>query len=409
MSAPTKSISKNSQMTQPDRLQLLIEHCAGAPIQTGNEVTRLLNGDEIFPAMLAAIESANKTIEFLTFVYWTGDVAKRFADALAKKAREGVTVRILLDAFGCIKIDSDWVEEMRDAGCELRWFRPLKWYSPTKTARRTHRKILICDRLTGFTGGVGIAAEWEGNARDSDEWRDSHFKVRGPAICGLFAAFLHNWNETEGSWDERWLKPCPASDANEYPNHDQSKPAGNQAVQVVCGSSTHGWSNIATAMQIVIRACQKRLYITTGYFQPDEPTQKLLIEAVERGVEVIILHVNEKQSDKTAAHRAGQASYPSLLEGGVKIFEFQPTMLHAKIFIADSMAWIGSANFNQRSMRHDEEVVLTSSDDQLIEQLLVDFHHDCSRSKAITLNDWQQRSWWHKLTAKILTFWSRHL
>lgn len=399
----------HSTKTSPDRLQLLIEHCAGAPIQTGNDVVRLKNGVEIFPAMLAAIETASKTIEFLTFVYWTGDIAERFAEALARKAREGVTVRILLDAFGCIKIDSDWVEQMREAGCELRWFRPLKWYSPTKTARRTHRKILICDRLTGFTGGVGIAAEWQGDARTADEWRDSHFRVRGPAICGLFAAFLHNWNETEGSWDKRWLQPCPAIDEEEYANHDQPSPIEDQSVQVICGSSTHGWSNIATAMQIVMRGCQERLYITTGYFQPDAPTKQLLVDAVKRGVDVIILHVSEQQSDKAAAHRAGQAQYSYLLEGGVKIYEFQPTMLHAKIFIADSMAWIGSANFNQRSMRHDEEVVLTSSYDQLVEQLLEDFQEDCSRSKRITLEDWRQRSWWHKFTAKILTIWSRHL
>lgn len=386
--------------TNSNRLQLLIEHCAGAPITTGNDVARLKNGVEIFPAMLAAIHAAKESIEFLTFVYWTGDIADQFAEAMAEKAREGLTVRILLDAFGAFKIKASLLKMLKEAGCEVEWFRPLKWYSPTKIMRRTHRKILICDRTVGFTGGVGIASEWNGDARNHDEWRDSHFRVHGPAVCGLFAAFLHNWNETNGSWDNRWFQPCPAAT-----NHTT---IDNHAVQVICGSSTHGWSDIATTMQIILRSCHKRLYITTGYFQPDEAARQLLMAAVERGVEVIILHTDEAHTDKWFAHRAGQAVYQELLQAGVKIMEYQTTMLHAKVIIADDVILVGSANFNQRSMRHDEEVILTSSDEKLVATLAEDFKQDCAQSQAVKLTDWQQRSWWHKFTARVWLLFARH-
>ena len=191
------------------------ETLLGVRFGGGNAVRLLRNGDEIFPAMLRAIDAAEHRIEFLTFVYWTGDIAQQFADALSAKAREGVTVRVLLDAFGAKKMPERWVKQMQAAGVSVRWFRPLRLLKPWSWDNRTHRKVLVCDQQIGFTGGVGIAREWEGNARHPGECRETHLEIRGPAVQQLAGAFWDNWLETEPNdgppLDRAWrprLKPA---------------------------------------------------------------------------------------------------------------------------------------------------------------------------------------------------------
>ena len=316
-----------------------LEGVMGIPFSHGNKITPLRNGDAIFPAMLRAIEAARESICFLTFVYWKGAIADRFARALADAARRGVEVYVLLDAFGAAPMDKEQVRSMADAGVQVAWFRPLWTWRLWRIDHRTHRKILVCDGDVGFTGGVGIAAEWEGDARNPDEWRDTHFKVEGPAVHPLRAAFLGNWLEAG-----RPLGPI----VDEIPDAEWK---GDVLVQVIRAGSAVGWSDIATLMRLLIVRARRSLRITTAYFVPDQGARKLLCEAVGRGVEVDIM-IPGQHIDKRFVQLASQAEFGPLLEAGVRLWRYQRTMLHAKVITADDVVGcIGSANFNQRSMR----------------------------------------------------------
>src|SRR5688572_2837278 len=171
----------------------------GPPLTTGNQVDTLLNGDQIFPAMLEAIRSARRTITFETYIYWSGNVGKAFADALSERARSGVKVHILIDWVGSQKMDEALMQQMRDAGAEIHKYHPPRWYNLNRLNNRTHRKILVVDGQVGFTGGVGIADEWSGNAQDKDHWRDTHYRVAGPAVAHMQAAFVDNWLKVSGA------------------------------------------------------------------------------------------------------------------------------------------------------------------------------------------------------------------
>ncbi|MDQ3030384.1 MAG: phospholipase D-like domain-containing protein, partial [Actinomycetota bacterium] len=189
-------MNQQQRSTRLRRYRRTLEGLVGVPATEGNQVDVLRNGDEIFPAMLQAIREATSTVDITTYVYWTGDIAKHFAKALSDRSRDGVRVRVLLDAVGAHAMSAELGEQMKDAGCHLEWFRPPTTWKVWETNNRTHRKVLICDEEVAFIGGVGIAKEWEGDARNPEEWRDTHLRVRGPAVDGLRAAFVGNWAET---------------------------------------------------------------------------------------------------------------------------------------------------------------------------------------------------------------------
>ena len=362
------------------RYRRALEGLLGVPATEGNHVDVLRNGDEIFPAMLDAIGGAEQTIDFATYVYWTGDIADRFAAACCARAKAGVRVRILLDAVGAYAMDRQLVTSMEEAGCHVEWFRP-----PTSVQRvrqidhRTHRKVLICDEEIAFTGGVGIAEEWEGDARDPSEWRDTHIRVRGPAVDGLRAAFVSNWAETgQPLFDE----------ADRFP--DQPQP-GPSLVQVVRAEAGYGWGEMATVMAALLQLVQHQLRITTAYFVPDERFVELLQDAARRGVEVDVL-VPGRYADKRIVQAAGQADYAPLLEAGVRIWEYQRTMLHAKVLTADGVvACVGSANFDQRSMGGNDEANLVVLDDDVVAELDDHFASDLALSERIDPHEWSKR------------------
>jgi cardiolipin synthase len=358
-----------------------LEGVIGVPATEGNQVDALVNGDQIFPAMLEAIGDATRTIDLLTFVYWRGGIGTRFADALADKAGSGVRVRVLLDAWGASSIDPDLVSKMEDAGVRLRWFRPLRRLQPTKVNHRTHRKVMIVDEATGFTGGVGIADEWCGDARNEDEWRDTHFRVRGPAVDGLRAAFLDNWLETDPEVFDASI--------DRFPDQPQSGPA---VIQCVRGASEVGWSDISTLLLTLLQLARDRIRITTAYFVPDDELIECLNAASDRGVTVEIL-LPGPHGDKRFVQLAGQAVYEELLEHGVRIWHYQPTMLHAKIMTVDGLvANVGSANFNARSTELDEEINLVALDPDLVGLLDRQFDADLERSEQIQPGRWEDRS-----------------
>lgn len=357
-----------------------LEEAMGISFVPGNRVRVLRNGLQIFPPMLEAIRQAHRYVEFVSYVYWTGQIAEKFAHALADKAREGVAVRVLLDSYGAKPMPQELIEVMDSAGVEIRWFRPLGRLKLWKNDHRTHRKLLICDGRVGFTGGVGIAKEWQGDARYPQEWRDTHFQVEGPVVRHLRAAFLGNWSEAGGR----------IRDLNCSPDGVNSS-VGSSDIQVVRSNTSVGWSDITTIMHTLIEMAGESLNISTAYFVPDEQSMELLIQAARRGVKVRFLvpgpHINH-----TLCQLAGQHEYKPLLEAGIAIRQYQPTMLHTKIITVDGMlSCIGSANFNQRSLRKDDEVCMLVHDRETPAILNEHFEEDYAQGKPIENEGWSNR------------------
>ncbi|MFJ7017726.1 phosphatidylserine/phosphatidylglycerophosphate/cardiolipin synthase family protein [Streptomyces sp. NPDC101117] len=380
---PAPSPEQDRPSAAEDRKQRLrrrLERLIGVAATEGNTLVPLRNGDEIFPAMLGAIRGAEHTIDMMTFVYWKGQIARDFAVALADRARAGVRVRLLLDGFGAKEIEGRLLKLMSSAGVQIAWFRKPVWLSPFKQNHRCHRKALVVDEHTAFTGGVGIAEEWCGDARNPSEWRDTHVQVRGPAVDGVAAAFAQNWAEChEELFDER----------DRFTEHPQE---GSSVVQVVRGSASIGWQDMQTLIRVMLTSAEERFRLATAYFAPDDYFVDLLCRTAERGVRVEIL-LPGPHTDQRACQLAGQQHYTRLLEAGVHIRQYQPTMMHAKIITVDSVAaLIGSTNFNRRSMDHDEEVMLAVLDEDFTATLDQDFEADLEKSVEIDLRRWRRRA-----------------
>jgi len=376
----------------PARTRRLFEEAIGAPFSEGNRILRLKNGDRIFPSMLDAIRRAERSVELLTYVYWRGDIAVRFAEALAEKARQGVAVRVLLDAWGAAPMSRDLIATMEAGGVVVRWFRPLRPLRLGQAMRRTHRKVLVVDGRVGFTGGVGIAHEWCGDARDPGEWRDTHFRVRGPAVRGLRAAFYGNW--AEAVMGEEGASDLPEALAD---GEDVGEAPGTAAVQVVRSSASHGWSDVAAMTDVAIASARRSLRIGTAYFTPDEATVARLVAAAGRGVAVEIM-LPWPHTDVRISQLAGARAFTPLLRAGVRIQVFQPTMYHAKVLLLDeAISIVGSANFNRRSAWQDEEVCLVCLDPALAGALARDWEEDLRRCRPIELARWRRRGAWPRL------------
>lgn len=361
------------------RLRRTLESLTGIAFTEGNRVTVLRNGDRIFPAMLEAIDGAQHSVDLMTYVYWKGEIATRFADALSEAARRGVRVRLLIDAVGGLQIERGLVNRMSDAGVHVEWFRKPWLNSPLKQNHRCHRKVLVVDEEIAFTGGVGIAEEWTGDARNSGEWRDTHVEVRGPAVDGLRAAFVQNW--AEGGRDLY-------DEGDRFPQQPQS---GATVAQVVRGSASIGWDDLQSTFRVMLDSATERLSLATAYFAPDDFFLERLCAAARRGVQVDLL-LPGPGADKRVCQLASEAVYDRLSSCGVQVWNFQPAMMHAKIMVVDGMAAVvGSSNFNRRSLDHDEEVVLVMLDDAVAARLTEDFDADLERSELIDLTRWRNR------------------
>lgn len=376
--APRKEPGRPAQ-ERKQRIRRRLERLIGIAATEGNELKVLRNGDEIFPAMLSAIEGAQHTVDMMTFVYWRGDIARQFASKLAERARAGVRTRLLLDGFGSRLIEKDLLEEMDRAGVQVAWFRKPLLLSPLKQNHRCHRKVLVVDEQTAFTGGVGIAEEWCGDARNENEWRDTHVEVRGPAVDGIAASFAQNWAECHDKlFDER----------DRFIEHS---PSGGATVQVVRGSASFGWQDMQTLIRVALESAEERVRLATAYFAPDPFFIDMLCAARARGVEVEIL-LPGPHTDKRVCQLAGQQHYEQLLACGVKIWHYQPTMMHAKIITVDGVAaLVGSTNFNRRSLDHDEEVMLAVLDESFTARLDADFDEDLTVSERIVGGRWKRR------------------
>lgn len=385
----TTDAARESQAPELDdrqhRLRRTLECLTGIAFTEGNQLTVLRNGDRIFPAMLKAIEEAQRSVDLMTYVYWKGDIATRFAETLSDAARRGVRVRLLIDAVGGLQIDRSLVDRMDDAGVHVEWFRKPWLNSPLKQNHRCHRKVLVVDEKIAFTGGVGIAEEWCGDARGEGEWRDTHVEVRGPAVDGLSAAFAQNWAESGRDLYD---------DGDQFPQQEQ---AGSTVAQVVRGSASIGWDDLQTTFRVMLDSAQERLRLATAYFAPDDFFLERLCAAARRGVQVDVL-LPGPHADKRVCQLASEAAYDQLVSCGVRVWNFQPAMMHAKIMCVDGMAAVvGSSNFNRRSLDHDEEVVLVALDTEVARMLEEHFDADLERSEQIDLTRWRNRSRRQKL------------
>lgn len=388
-----------------DRYRRILGRSLSAPFVEGNRIRRLKNGKEIFPTMLDAIRKAERSVEFETFVYWTGDIAVEMAETLAATARRGVEVRVLLDAAGCLPMDPDIRDIMEDSPVEVRDFGPLQPWRFWELDHRTHRKILVCDGIVGFTGGVGIAEEWEGDARNPDEWRETHFQVEGPAVQGLRGSFLEHWLSVQDSRDGL---PAALPDALGDPSAPLED--GPSAVQVVPSTAAGRWSNAQTLFRALLQSAQDTLRITTGYFTPEDELVGLLTDAAARGVRVDVLHPG-KHIDHRVSQLAGEQLYPELLEAGVHLWRYQKTMIHAKLIMVDGvLSCIGSANLNYRSVVKDDEIALVVLDPDLTGKLEADFDQDLEHAERVRPEDaGSDRPLWRRVLSGLASLGRREL
>lgn len=344
------------------------------PIE-GNEITLYYNGAQIFPAMLGAIEAAQTSVHLSTFVFEAGKIPTAFAEAFAGAAKRGVEVRIVLDRRGCKKIPRELVAAMRHAGCRIAWFRGFQWYDWVRYNHRNHRKLLVVDGVIAFTGGVGIADEWEGNADAPAHWRDTHARVRGPGVLAVQAAFVDNWNEATGE--------LPTGGSH-------FKSVGVEGTTLLCAvqsNPVNATSAAQRSMAVLIAGATKRLWITNAYFVPTPPFVRALCAAKGRGVDVKILLPGPYQN-QPAVGRAGRRTWPRLLEAGVELYLYQPTMIHAKTVVVDSIvSSIGSINFDPRSFAINAEFGIVALDAALAARFEDSFTSDLRSAKRIVQED----------------------
>lgn len=351
----------------------------GPPITYGNEVIAYNNGDEIFPPMIDAIESAKHTINFETYVYWSGDIGEKFAESLAQKAREGVKVNVIIDWVGGLKMDPVLVKTMTDAGARVKMYRPLHWYNLGRLNNRTHRKLLIVDGKTGFTGGVGIADEWSGNAQDPNHWRDMHFEARGPVVAQIQAAFNDNWMKATGEVlnGELYFPPL--------------KKEGDIDAHMFISSPQGGSESMHLMYLLAIAASNETLDIHASYFVPDELTMKALVSALRRGVKIRIL-VPGEHIDSETVRIASKKLWGELLKHGAEIYEYKPTMMHVKSLIVDKyMVSVGSTNFDVRSFQLNDEASMNVYDADFAVYMTEVFENDLKQAQKYDYNTWKKR------------------
>jgi len=360
----------------------------GPPIVEGNKVDVLLNGDQIFPAMLKAIREARHSITFETYIYWSGSIGKEFTDALAERARAGVKVHVLLDWVGSMKIDDASMDEMRRAGVELHRYHKPVWWKLARMNNRTHRKLLIADGRIGFTGGVGIADKWRGNGQDEDHWRDTHFRVEGPVVGQMQAVFNDNWTKATGVVLDG-LDYFPPLEAQ-----------GTMPAQMFSSSPTGGSESMHLMYLLAITAARHTIHLSNAYFVPDELTVQALIAAAKRGVDVRIITPG-KIIDSDVVRAASREQWGELLKAGIKIAEYQPTMYHVKALVVDSLlVSVGSTNFDNRSFSLNDEANLNVLDPAFAKQQEAVFDADWRRARPISLQQWEQRPWTDKLAGE---------
>ncbi|MGH8085827.1 MAG: phospholipase D-like domain-containing protein [Lysobacter sp.] len=362
----------------------------GPSVLPGNHVTALNNGEEIFPAMLEAIRGAQVSITFETYIYWSGEIGEEFTEALSERARAGIPVHVTIDWVGSIKMDQALLDRMEDAGVQLERYRPLKWYNLGRMNNRTHRKLLVVDGRIGFTGGVGIADLWQGDAQDPQHWRDMHFRVEGPVVAQMQAAFNDNWIKTTG-------------EVLNGPKYFPSlQPADGMDAHLFIASPAGGSESMHLMYLMAIAAAEESIDLSASYFVPDPLIVGALLAARERDVRIRIL-LPGPHIDSEAVRLASKATWGPLLRAGVEIYEYQPTMIHTKLLVIDQeLVSVGSTNFDIRSFRLNDEASLNIYDHEFAARMTRVFERDLQPTKRYTYEIWQNRPWTEKLAERVL-------
>jgi len=352
----------------------------------GNKIELLANGDEYFPAMLKAIGSAAKTVNFAAYILHSDEVGRQFRDAFCERAKAGIEVRILVDGIGSSwSLDNSDVRIMREAGCKFAYYHPTASLRVDRTNRRSHRRLMVIDGKIAFTGSAGFSRKWAGHAQDKDHWRDTQVRIEGPLVAKFQWAFEEHWIKSFGE---------TISGAGQFPSLPN---AGELKAQVIA-SHSFSMAPVPLVQAAAFAAAEKRIWITNPYCTPTEDQVDLLVKAVRRGVDVRLLLPGEN-NDQPMTKSAGRAAYGEMLEGGVKIFEYQPAMIHTKSMVVDGIfSMLGTSNFDARSSEINEELDVVVSDEKFGREMETVFEKDLRESREYTLQDFKKRSWWERTT-----------
>ncbi|HEY8833376.1 MAG TPA: phospholipase D-like domain-containing protein [Gemmatimonadaceae bacterium] len=372
-----------------------IELYTGTHIDPGNKVEVLLNGDGTYPQLWKDIASAQRTITVQMYYSQPGAVADTMAKYLIEKARQKVRVLLLLDAFGSQPLKREWLQRVKAAGVETVWLRPLRWYSLQKAAQRSHVRVVVIDGRIGYTGGFGLADYWLGDGHHEDQWRETNVRFEGPTVAALQATFAAGWAEATGELLTGDMFFPKASFAE----------VGNVKAGLMHSVPSMGSTPAERFLALSIAGARKTLYISNSYFVPGESFMQLLLAAQRRGVDVRVITVSDKTDVKTTWY-AGRTYYEKLLEGGVKIYEYQPTMMHAKSMVVDGLwSYVGSMNFDNRSLSFNDESLLVALDSSVGAQMDSIFMDDIKSSKEMKLDEFRKRP----LSNKILEWCAQKL
>jgi cardiolipin synthase A/B len=362
----------------------------GPSITSGNRVTALHNGEEIFPAMLEAIRGASASITFETHIYWSGEIGREFAEAFSERARTGVPVHVILDWVGSVQMDADVLTQMEDAGARVHRYRPPRWYRLSRLNNRTHRKILVVDGRVGFTGGVGIADHWQGRAQDPEHWRDIHFRAEGPVVAQFQAAFNDNWIKTTGE---------VLNDETFFPPLEQ---VGELDAHMFIASPAGGGESMHLMYLMAIAAATESIDLIASYFVPDELLVDALVAALLRGVRLRIL-LPGPHLDSETVKIASRGSWGEILRHGAEIQVYQPTMLHTKLLVIDDeFVSVGSTNFDMRSLKLNDEASLNIYDTGFAGEMTRAFEEDRARSEPCTWEAWRARPLRERLAERLI-------
>lgn len=369
----------------------------GPEFLEGNAVKTLLNGDKIFPEMLDGIRGAKETITFETFIYWGDSIGEEFAEALIERAQAGVKVHVLLDWLGSVKMEQKLLDRMKKSGVEIQRYHKPHWSHLARLNNRTHRKTLIIDGRLGFTGGVGIADQWRGDARNPNEWRETHFKVAGPVVGQMQAVFLDNWIKSSGK---------VLHDKKYFPSIIN---VGNMSAQMFSSSPSGGGDSMLLMYLMAITAAKDSIDLSSAYFVPDELSSNALIAAAKRGVKVRIITPGE-HIDTELVRRASRSGWGELLKVNIKIAEYTPTMYHCKVLIVDNfLVSVGSTNFDNRSFRLNDEANLNVLNEKFAQEQTQIFESDWLKSSQMNYEQWADRPFQEKVAEKLASIFNSQL
>jgi cardiolipin synthase A/B len=376
------------RVKNPGELNALLPSIVGltqSSLDNGNAVEVLQNGDNFFPALLRDIAAARESVHVESYIWWKGAICNQLAALLAQKARQGVEVRLLVDASGGHKMDDNLEKLMKDAGVQLRKFHPVRISNLGRLNNRDHRKLMIIDGRIGYIGGLGIAQEWTGHAQDKDHWRDTGVRVMGPIVNRMQGAFCENWVEETGE--------IPAG-AKYFP---RLAPVGTTAAHLAYTSPTGSVSSVQVLYYLAINAARREIIIENPYLLPDKDAIAAMANAVKRGVDVKVIVPATNATDSPIVQHASHHIFGTLLSRGVKVYEYQPTLLHQKVIIVDGVwSCVGSTNFDDRSFQLNDEISMGMLDPNVAAQLRAAFLADLQKAKQRSLDEWKHRPFWHK-------------